>query len=181
MSRIQIVTDNAALRKLMELLVEKTETVPSGIVLLDAADMARLPEFPKERTVLFTASADPFCLDNAHKTEAAAFWYLQPSVEALEEVLTAVARGERVFPQQPPVVRLGDAISSNLSVRELEVLRLVVAGETDAAMTDTEISNTLNIAVPTVKYQIQQLLFKTGFGNRTQLAVRAVFAGLIRP
>ena len=90
MSRIQIVTDNAALRKLLELLVEKMETVPSGIVLLDAADMARLPEFPKEKTVLFTASADPFCLDDARKTEAAAFWYLQPSVEALEEVLTAV-------------------------------------------------------------------------------------------
>lgn len=176
MSRIQIVTDNAALRKLMELLAEKMETVPSGIVLLDAADMARLPEFPKEKTVLFTASADPFCLDNARKTEAAAFWYLQPSVEALEEILTAVARGERVFPQQPPLVRLGDAISSNLSVRELEVLREIAAGKTD-----TEISNTLNIAVPTVKYHIQQMLFKTGFGNRTQLAVRAVFAGLIRP
>ena len=55
------------------------------------------------------------------------------------------------------------------------MLRELVSGRTDA-----QIGETLNMAVPTVKHHIQQLFFKTGFTNRTQLAVDAVRSGLIR-
>ena len=69
---------------------------------------------------------------------------------------------------------LGDTLSAALTKRELEVLRELVSGKTDA-----EIGEALNMAVPTVKHHIQQLFFKTGFTNRTQLAVDAVRSGSI--
>jgi two-component system vancomycin resistance associated response regulator VraR len=69
---------------------------------------------------------------------------------------------------------LGNTISERFSERELEVLRLVVAGETDAA-----IAEKLFIPVPTVKTHIQNMKNRTGFRNRTELAVKARESGLV--
>ena len=71
-------------------------------------------------------------------------------------------------------MRFGDVVSHELTDRELEVLRKVVEGKTDA-----QIGEVLNMSVPTVKHHIQQLRTKTGFANRTQIAVAAVSSGLI--
>ena len=71
-------------------------------------------------------------------------------------------------------LKLGDAASDKFSDRELEVLRLVVAGETDAS-----IAEKLFMSVRTVKQHIQSLRDKTGFRNRTELAVRARESGLV--
>ena len=44
---------------------------------------------------------------------------------------------------------------------------------------DAKIGEILNMSVSTVKHHIQQLRLKTGFSNRTQIAVAAVSCGLI--
>jgi len=72
------------------------------------------------------------------------------------------------------VLHIGNADSSEFTDRELEVLRLVVAGETDAA-----IAEKLYMSLRTVKHHIQSMKDKTGFRNRTELAVRARAKGLI--
>jgi two-component system vancomycin resistance associated response regulator VraR len=72
------------------------------------------------------------------------------------------------------VLHIGNADSSEFTDRELEVLRLVVAGETDAA-----IAEKLYMSLRTVKHHIQSMKDKTGFRNRTELAVRARGKGLI--
>ena len=58
--------------------------------------------------------------------------------------------------------------------RELEVLRELVAGESDAA-----IAEKLFMSLRTVKSHIQSMREKTGFRNRTELAVRARESGLV--
>lgn len=70
---------------------------------------------------------------------------------------------------------LGEAQSTALTPREMDVLRQLVSGKSDA-----EIASELNCAVPTVKHHIKQLFLKTGFENRTQLAVDAVRSGSVR-
>jgi len=82
--------------------------------------------------------------------------------------------GERIYPDSTPSLKLGDTVSKKLSERELEVLRLVVAGETDAA-----IAEKLYMSIRTVKQHIQSMRDKTGFRNRTELAVRARESGLV--
>ena len=69
---------------------------------------------------------------------------------------------------------LGDTFSENLTDRELEVLRELVAGESDAA-----IAEKLFMSLRTVKSHIQSMREKTGFRNRTELAVRARESGLV--
>lgn len=171
MSFITIATPDIIIEKLLTLLAEQLPEPDEQIVLLDAAWMERLPEFSGKKIILFTASADPDYLAAAREAGADGFWYLRPSVEELSLVLN----GDPAFPEKAPAVPLGNVLSSSLTKRELEVLREMVSGKTDA-----EIGEALNMAVPTVKHHIQQLFCKTGFANRTQLAVDAVRSRLIR-
>ena len=170
MHRIKIITPDSILEKLLILLAERLPEQKDTIVLLDAVWMDHLQEFPGDRIILFTASADPGYLTEAQKSGAAGFWYLSPSEESLSQVLA----GKPAFPENPPVVQLGSVKSTGLTQRELEVLRELAEGKTD-----TRIGETLGISVPTVKHHIQQLLLKTDLENRTQLATAAVLSGLI--
>ena len=61
-----------------------------------------------------------------------------------------------------------------LSLRELEVLHLMVQGATNA-----EIALTLVLAVETIKRHVSNILSKLGVANRTQAAVRAHNLGLL--
>jgi DNA-binding NarL/FixJ family response regulator len=60
-----------------------------------------------------------------------------------------------------------------LSARELEVVRAIGAGQTNA-----EIAASLLMGVPTVKAHVTHILNKAGLGNRTQIALLAHDAGL---
>ena len=167
MSGVTVMTPDSIVEKLLLLL---TADLSESAVLLDTAWMQRMADFPEQKISLFTASADPGLLEVARKTEAAGFWYLKPSVEALARVLA----GEPAFPDYAPIVALGKARSTDLTKRELDVLRQMAEGKSDA-----QIGDALSISVSTVKHHIQQLFYKTGFTNRTQLAVDAVRSGSI--
>ena len=82
--------------------------------------------------------------------------------------------GESVYPDSAPVIRLGAALSSDFTDRELEVLRELVSGKTDAA-----IAEALYMSVTRVKQHILHIREKTQFSNRTELAVRARESGIV--
>ena len=170
MNRIMIQTPDPIVEKLLSLFVLQLSESVGNVVLLDAAWLDRIGLFSGSRIIAFTASADPSYLTAAQEVGADGFWYLRPS----EIELGLVLAGEPAFPEQPPTVQMGNAVSSDLTRRELEVLREIVAGKTDV-----EIGETLSMSVPTVKHYVQQLLLKTGLSNRTQIAVTAVSSGLI--
>lgn len=171
MNQIMIICSDPVVEKLLHYITAELPEPGEQVVLLDAAMMERIQEFSGAKVILFTASADPAYLTAARGSGADGFWYLNPSAEELSRIL----EGDPAFPEKSPAVSLGDTLSVVLTKRELEVLREMVSGKTDA-----EIGEALNMAVPTVKHHIQQLFFKTGFANRTQLAVDAVRSRLIR-
>ena len=170
MQRIKIITPDPIVETLLTLLAERLPEPEESAVLLDAAWLHRIGEFTGGKVIAFTASADPAYLTAAQEAGADGFWYMQPFADAFACVLA----GEPVFPDHAPVVKLGKAFSSDFTRRELDVLRHISAGQSDA-----QIGAALNITVSTVKHHIQQLRIKTGFANRTQLAVEAVRSGLI--
>ena len=102
------------------------------------------------------------------------FWYKEPTAEALLKVMDRTMAGESIYPDSAPVTRLGAALSNDFTERELEVLRELVSGKTDAA-----IAETLCLSVTRVKQHIQRIREKTQFANRTELAVRARESGLV--
>ena len=170
MNHITIICGDPIVEKLMHCITAELQEPDVDVVLLDALTMSRIPEFPGKRIIVFTASADPAYLTAAQEAGADGFWYLQPSGEDLVEVLAGVTP----FPEKAPSVLLGKARSESLTKRELDVLRQMAEGKSDA-----QIGDALSISVSTVKHHIQQLRSKTGLANRTQLAVEAVRSGLI--
>jgi DNA-binding NarL/FixJ family response regulator len=94
--------------------------------------------------------------------------------QTLIEALRRVHGGGRFLP--PPVVhalasRMPD---SDLSSREQEVLRLLVAGKSNK-----EIANTLGIAEATVKCHVSTILMRLNVSDRTQAVVTALQRGLV--
>ena len=108
--------------------------------------------------------------------QAGAQGYLLKDVffEELENAIRRVHAGSRWIPAQV-AERLAERVgSSDLTVREIEVLQLIVAGNSNRA-----IANHLNISEATVKSHINSILNKLGVNDRTQAATTALQRGLV--
>jgi two-component system vancomycin resistance associated response regulator VraR len=93
---------------------------------------------------------------------------------SLSEVMDRTAAGESVYPLSLPDPDFGSAFKRDFSERELEVLR-----ELTRNLTNEEIAVKLHISPHTVKRHIENMLMKTGYKNRIDLAVNAKALGLV--
>ena len=72
-------------------------------------------------------------------------------------------------------IKLADRLSGpELSDRELEVIRLIVAGKSNH-----EISKLLHISESTVKFHVNNILSEMGVSDRTQAALSALKRGIV--
>ena len=130
--------------------------------------------FPDIKIVIITSQPECSFIDRARNAGVDSFWYKTASAESLLQIMDRTMAGESVYPDTTPPLQLGNITSQMLTEREIEVLREVVAGETDA-----QIADKLHLSLRTVKGHIQSMRDKTGFRNRTELAVRARDCGLV--
>ncbi len=77
---------------------------------------------------------------------------------------------------KPPEKREEPLLPETFTSREVEVLRLLVRGQTNR-----EIAQNLLLSVSSVKLHLRSLIKKLGVSDRVQAAVRAVELGLIPP
>ena len=140
---------------------------------LDAAEKIK-KNFPNTKVIIITSQPECSFINRAHKVGVDSFWYKSSEAEEILSVLVRTMVGAPLYGEAAPALKLGDTFSENLTERELEVLRELVAGEMDAA-----IAEKLFMSLRTVKGHIQSMREKTGFRNRTELAVRARESGLI--
>lgn len=131
-------------------------------------------EAPQARfIVLTTFDGDE---DIYRALQAGAKGYLLKGMNAgeLTDAIRAVHAGKSKI---PAVVaeRLAERVSgTELTTRELEVLRLIVKG-----LSNKEIGDQLHISEATVKTHINNLLSKLGVSDRTQAATTALQRGLV--
>ena len=124
----------------------------------------------------FNYEAEKFYLERAKNAKVDSFWYKDISPEALIEVIDRTMEGEHLFPDKTPNVKLGLADSSELTLKEIEVLRLVCEG-----LEYGEIAESLGVSERTVKYHISNILSKTGYANKTRLAIAVTNQKFIIP
>lgn len=131
---------------------------------------------PKTKIIIVTSMSDAGLIERARKAGIESFWYKEAHTDELSEVMDRTVNGENVYPENAPVIHLGKALSTEISDRELEVLRLITKG-----YSDKEISDELFVPYATVRYRVIQLFEKTGFKTRTELAAYAVKCGICVP
>ena len=142
---------------------------------LDAA--ARIKHsYPRTKVIIVTSMPDPMFLRRAREIGVDSFWYKEVQRLPLLELMDRTMAGERVFPDSPPSVDIGLTTSVDITEREVDVLRLLAEG-----LTDKEIAERLYLSVSAVRYHVNNLITKTGFSSRTELAVNAVRRGIVVP
>jgi len=141
---------------------------------------------PLTRVVVLTISVDDD--DVIHAVMAGACGYLlkDASIDQLLAGIRAAAAGESLIsPQiaakllqrlraQTADIDAAETIRTELSDRELEVLRLIANGKDNA-----QIARELFISPKTVKNHISNILMKLHIQNRIQAAVYAVRSGIV--
>ena len=129
---------------------------------------------PEIKIVAVTSMVEGLLLRRAREIGVESFWYKEAQEETILDVLDRTVAGERVYPDAPPKTELGLASNDSFTDRELEVLRLMTIG-----LTNSKIAQKLNIGEGTVKTYIHNMLEKTGFENRTELAIEARIKGIV--
>jgi DNA-binding NarL/FixJ family response regulator len=131
-------------------------------------------EFPDARIIVLTTfDGDE---DIFRAIQAGARGYLLKGMDA-DELIDAIQTVHRGKSRIPPTVaeRLAERLAGNaLTVREIEVLRTIVAGKSNK-----EIAAALFISEATVKTHINNLLSKLGVADRTQAATMALHRGIV--
>lgn len=129
---------------------------------------------PQIKIIVVTSMPEMSWIDRAKEIGVDSFWYKDVSEEPILSLMERTMEGEKIYPDSTPQVPFGNIDSSHLTDREKDVLRQMVIGSTNQ-----EIADKLFLSVPAVKKHIQNMLNKTGFKNRTELAVMARGVGLI--
>lgn len=140
---------------------------------LDAAEKIKKLR-PDIKIVAVTSMPEVSWMDRAKKIGIESFWYKEVSEKTILEIMDRTLAGESIYPDETPEVTLGLAKSTELTPREIEVLRLLTTGAGNE-----EIAEKLHISQNTVKTHIKHLLEKTGFSSRTQLAIQSRITGFV--
>lgn len=111
--------------------------------------------YPETKVIIITSMVEESYLKRAKAAGAESFWYKDVSPESLLEVMDRTMAGESLYPDRTPETRLGQVSSTQLTPREIEVLRLVCEG-----LEYEEIAAELGISSRTVKRFVSSLLEK---------------------
>ena len=130
--------------------------------------------FPQIKIVVATSLVDPEVLQRAKMGAADSLWYKDGDEGTLMQVVRRTMAGEHIFPDAPPSVEIGTAMSAEFTKGEMKVLRCLVRG-----LSYNEIAKELGIEPSTVKYHVINMLQKTNLENKLQLAIAATEAKLV--
>ncbi len=140
---------------------------------LDAAEVIK-QQFPDIKIIIVTSMPEYSWLARAREIGVDSFWYKDGQKSGILDVMERTMAGERIFPDETPLIRIGNATNHEFTERELDVLKELTTGDTNA-----EIAKRLFISVATVKSHIQHLMEKTGFKTRTELVAEARGLGIV--
>ena len=144
-----------------------------GVDGLTAAEAIKR-KHPEIRIILTTSASETSWEEKARAIGIESFWYKEYDSHSLIEIMDRTMNGESVYPGDAPRVPFGGVTRADLTDRELDVLR-----ELTGSLTNEEIAERLNISANTVKRHIQNIMEKTGFESRLDLAMNAKALGLV--
>ena len=140
---------------------------------LDAAAIVK-EKYPEIKIVAVTSLVDASYLARAREIGVESFWYKEAGEAELLDVMDRTMAGESVYPSFVPQIKIGHANNFSFSDRELEVLREMTTGASNA-----ECAARLHISENTIKVHVRNMLRKTQLSSRTELAIKARTLGIV--
>src|SRR5450432_879155 len=138
------------------------------------AMIAICTEFPASRIIVLTTYTGDVQVLRALKAGARAYLLKGRVNTELLEIIRAVHRGQKRIPPEIAAELADHATEDDLSVRELDVLRLVATGNGNR-----EIAVKLSITEETVKNHVTHILAKLGANDRTHAVTIGIKRGYI--
>lgn len=142
---------------------------------LTAAETVRR-HYPEIKVIIMTSMPEHSFLQKAREAGCDSFWYKEEGEMSLMEVCDRTMAGDSVWPAETPEVKIGGAVSSSFTQRELSVIRGLAEGRRYE-----EIAASLGISVNTVKYHVKNILSKTGYTTTMRLVAEVVEKRLVLP
>ena len=174
--------------------IEQARRLDPDVVLMDV----RMPDMdgieatrrmPQQKVLILTTFGLDEYIIEALRAGASGFLLKDAPVDDLLGAVRAVAAGDaqlspavtkrlldQVARRLPAAVDRDDALLEELTARELEVLRLLAVG-----MSNAEIASALVVSEPTVKTHVSSVLGKLGLRDRVQAVIYAYENGLVAP
>lgn len=132
--------------------------------------------YPQIYVVMMTSMPEHSFIQKAKASGCDSFWYKELDEITVLEVCDRTVNGVFFWPDQTPVVVIGNARSDEFTDRELDVIRGLAQGKRYE-----ELGTELFMSTNTVKYHVKNILQKTGFHSTIQLVAEVVEKRLILP
>lgn len=144
---------------------------------IDGAESTALlrGEFPDARVVVLSVFEGEESIWRAVRAGASAYVLKSAEVEDVLEAIRHVMSGDTYFPPAVAAKLAARETRDELTPRELQVLRHVVAG-----LSNKEIAAAVRTSEATVKLHISNTLAKLLVADRTQAAIAAVQRGIVQ-
>jgi two-component system NarL family response regulator len=131
--------------------------------------------WPDARIVVLTTYDGDEDIYRALRAGARAYLLKDAPRAALLETIGAVHRGQTNIPSEVAAKLAERLAGPELTERELDVLRRIVAGRSNK-----EIAADLSVSEGTVKFHVNNVLGKLGVSDRTQAVTEAIRRGIVR-
>ena len=131
-------------------------------------------EFPNARVIVLTTYAGDVQVLRALRAGAQGYILKGHVRRELLDTIRAVHAGQKRIPPEVAAELAEHAVEDELSPREIDVLRLIAAGNANK-----EIAAQLSIAEDTVKSHVTNILAKLGANDRTHAVTTALKRGII--
>ena len=169
-------TAEEAVRSCLE---QKIDLVLMDVVLgigMDGLDAAKeiKQKCPDVKILLVTSMPEGTYISRAKEIGVESFWHKEVQEQPLLEIMNRTMAGGSVYPETMPAIQFGRIVSTDLTDTEMSVLRELMSGASNK-----EIGKRLYMSESTVKRHIAEMLAKTGFKSRLQLAIEARGGGLV--
>jgi DNA-binding NarL/FixJ family response regulator len=131
-------------------------------------------EFPDARIIILTGSEGNEMIYRALQSGARAYLLKDIRGPQLLKAIRDVHEGRRVVPPEVAALLAERMPQSDLTPREMDVLKLIVGGKSNK-----EIATALGLSEGTVRTHVSNILGKMGVSDRTQAATAALQRGIV--
>ena len=147
--------------------------IPGSINGLDVAEKIKAKK-PGIKIIIVTSMPELTYEKRAKEIGVEGFWQKEIQEQSIKEIMDLVMQGNIVYPDKKSSIAIGNALSTDFTERETEILKELVSGTSN-----NEIAEKLCVETSTVKMHISNMLQKTGYKSRLELAVKARHLGIV--